>query len=334
MQTGILLQEILKYKRDFPPADYSLKVDSYTLLSESKTEKYDTNVFEVGGYKWRLSFYPNGDKKNNGSGYISLYLVIAETDTYAPGWKVNVNFKFFVYDQMEDKYLTLQDANGAVRRFHAMKKEWGIAQLLPLETFKDPAFGYLVNDSCVFGVEVFVINYTGNWESISLVKKPNNGTFTWKIENFSNLDKPDYWSEVFNVEGINWKLNVSANGDSKAKDKSFSFYLALENWGSHPMKKAVYAEYNLRVFNQLDDDQHVEKKASNWFKYEIGWGFRNFMSLRDLRDASKGFIVKDTLIVEVVFLVISVADVSSVRKSLFPLKKNPFISSRPSTPST
>nr|XP_015867875.1 MATH domain and coiled-coil domain-containing protein At3g58370-like [Ziziphus jujuba var. spinosa] len=307
-------KDILKYKRDFPPADYSLKVDSYTLLSESKTEKYDTNVFEVGGYKWRLSFYPNGDKKNNGSGYISLYLVIAETDTYAPGWKVNVDFKFLVYDQREDKYLTVQDDNGAVRRFHAMKKEWGIAQLLPLQTFKNPAFGYLVNDSCVFGVEVLIISYTGNWESISLVKEPNNGAFTWKIENFSKLNELFYYSNVFNVEGINWKLRVYPKGDGKAKDTSFSFYLTLQDWGSRPMKKAVYAEYNLRVFNQLNDDEHVEKIGSNWFKHETGWGFRSFMSLRDLRDASKGFIVRDTLIVDIVFLVISVADVSSSKK--------------------
>ncbi|KAH7522728.1 hypothetical protein FEM48_Zijuj07G0169200 [Ziziphus jujuba var. spinosa] len=206
------------------------------------------------------------------------------------------------------------DANGAVRRFHEMKKEWGIAQLLPLETFKNPAFGYLVNDLCFFGVEVFVINYTGNWESISLVKEPNNGNFTWKMENFSNLNEPVYYSEMFNVEGINWKLRVYPNGDSRTKDKSFSFFLTLVDWGSYPMKKAVYAEYNLRVFNQLDVGQHVEKKASCWFKDKTSYGFRSVISWRDLRDASKGYIVTDTLIVEVVFLVISVADVSSSKK--------------------
>ncbi|XP_060671453.1 uncharacterized protein LOC132803193 [Ziziphus jujuba] len=101
-------------------------------------------------------------------------------------------------------FLGATDASGAVRRFHETKKEWGIAQLLSLETFKNLAFGYLVNDSCVCGVEVFVINNTGNWESISLVKEPDNGTFTWKIENFSNLNETHYYSEVFNVEGINW----------------------------------------------------------------------------------------------------------------------------------
>ncbi|XP_060671452.1 uncharacterized protein LOC132803192 [Ziziphus jujuba] len=287
---------ILKYKRDFPPDDYSLKVDSYTLLLESKTEKYDTNVFEVGGHKWRISFYPNGDKKNNGNGYISLYLRIVETDTYA------------------------SDGNGAIRRFHAMKKEWGIARLLPLETFKNPSLGYLVNDSCVFGVEAFVINYTGNWESISVVREPKNGTFTWKIENFSNLDQPCYYSQAFNVEGVNWKLLVYPNGNGRAKNKSISIFLSLADWGSCQMQEAVYAEFKLRLLDQVNG-KHVERNVdeSYCFKGNVvgyGLGYPSFMSLSDLRDASKGFIVKDTLIVEVDLRFISVSNVSSKKEKV------------------
>ena len=86
-----------------------------------------------------------------------------------------------------------------------MKKEWGYARLLSLETFKDSSNGYLYNDSCVFGVEIFVINCTGKWESLSLIKNPSNGTFTQKIRNFSMLDKyRANFSDVFNVGGVNW----------------------------------------------------------------------------------------------------------------------------------
>lgn len=88
-----------------------------------------------------------------------------------------------------------------------MKKEWGFAQLLPLETFKNSSNGYLVNDCCVFGAEVSVVNktvYTGNWESLSMVKKPMNDKFTWNIDNFSKLENGFYLSEAFSVGGINW----------------------------------------------------------------------------------------------------------------------------------
>ncbi|KAF3441172.1 hypothetical protein FNV43_RR15084 [Rhamnella rubrinervis] len=151
MRSAIMIPGTVSYKRDLPPAHYSLKVDSYTLLSsEFGTEKYDGSVFEAGGHKWRLSFYPNGDTKNNGNDHISLYLGIVETDTYNCAWEVNVIFMLFVYNQIEDKCLTIQDCDGGVKRFHEMKKQWGYARLLSLKTFKDSSNGYLFNDSCVW----------------------------------------------------------------------------------------------------------------------------------------------------------------------------------------
>jgi hypothetical protein len=56
----------------------------------------------------RLVLYPNGNKKSNGNGHISLYLAIAATDDLPLGWEVNVNIRFFVFDQIRDKYLTIQ----------------------------------------------------------------------------------------------------------------------------------------------------------------------------------------------------------------------------------
>ncbi|KAH7522736.1 hypothetical protein FEM48_Zijuj07G0170100 [Ziziphus jujuba var. spinosa] len=293
--------EISSSKRDLPPANYSLKVESYSLLLESKIKKYDTGVFEAGGHKWRLSFYPNG--KNNGNDYISLYLEIAETDIYPSGWEVNVNFKLFVYDQIRDKYLTIQ----GVKRFHEMKKEWGFAQFLALETFTNSSNGYLVDDCCVFGTEVFVINYSGNCETISMVKMPLNFTFTWEIKNFSKLNELRYYSQVFNVEGVDWSLVIYPNGTNKnAMDESFSLYMSLADWKSHPTKKPVYAEYRLRALDQVN--------GNKWFKYQAidnSYGYSKFMRLKDLYEASKGFIVNDTLIVEVDLLIISVTKVSS-----------------------
>lgn len=56
----------------------------------------------------RLSLYPNGCKERNGSGHISLYLRILETNTFPPDWEVYVNHRLFVFDQKRDNYLTVQ----------------------------------------------------------------------------------------------------------------------------------------------------------------------------------------------------------------------------------
>lgn len=51
--------------------------------------------------------------------------------------------------------------------------------------------------------------------------------------------------------------------------------------------------------------------ASDRFTYDEeggNIGYENFMSLEELHDASKGYIVNDTLIVEIVFSAISVTE--------------------------
>nr|XP_048334523.1 ubiquitin C-terminal hydrolase 12-like [Ziziphus jujuba var. spinosa] len=141
--------EISRYYRELSPADhYRLKTQPFSVLSQTDKEKYDSGVFETGGHKWKSSLYPKGNKKHDGNGYISLYLVIEETNAYAHGWKVLVNFKMFVFDQIHHKHLTIQDADGAVRHFDKINKEWGIRQLISLKSFNDSSNG---NDSCVFG---------------------------------------------------------------------------------------------------------------------------------------------------------------------------------------
>jgi hypothetical protein len=46
MQVGIS-----RYERDVPPADYLFKIQSYSLLVETKLEMFDSNYFQAGGYK-------------------------------------------------------------------------------------------------------------------------------------------------------------------------------------------------------------------------------------------------------------------------------------------
>lgn len=93
-------------------------------------------------------------------------------------------------------------------RYHEMKKEWGFARLLPLETFKN-SNRYLADDSFMFGVEAFVLNYTGYWESVSVLDKKQWVCFTWEIKNFSKLNESCYRSEQFYVGGVFWYVSTS-----------------------------------------------------------------------------------------------------------------------------
>uniref|UniRef100_A0A6N2M1M2 MATH domain-containing protein n=1 Tax=Salix viminalis TaxID=40686 RepID=A0A6N2M1M2_SALVM len=71
--------DTVREERHVAPANYSEKIDSFSVLSEMVDNSYESREFEASGYNWKLVLYPNGDKSRNGDGYISLYLVMADT---------------------------------------------------------------------------------------------------------------------------------------------------------------------------------------------------------------------------------------------------------------
>ncbi|KAJ6872516.1 hypothetical protein NC651_031590 [Populus alba x Populus x berolinensis] len=107
---------------------------------------------------------------------------------------------------------------------------------------------------------IFVIQPTGKWELLSMVKKPANGSLTWKIEDFSKLDKSSYLSKAFTAGGRSWRIQVYPKGNAEAKGDSLSVFLELVDGDKLPLKKTVWAEYKLRVLDQRRD-KHVEKNS-------------------------------------------------------------------------
>ncbi|CBI22430.3 unnamed protein product, partial [Vitis vinifera] len=286
--------------RSIQPAHYLFKVESLSVLLNTDIEKYESGSFEVGGYKWSLCIYPNGNKKSDGEGHISLYLEISEAQNLPLGWEVTVNFKLFVFNHIHEKYLTVQDADGKVRHFNAMKTRCGFAQFLSLDVLKDPRNGYLMDDSCIFGAEVFVIKYSGKGESLSMIKDPVDGTFTWTIENFSALNQEVLDSEIFTVKELKWRLVLYPKGNNKAKNKSLSLFLELTNRETLHQRK-LYTAFELLIKDQCNDEivmpSHVKSNAKVWFRDTIeNWGFPNMVSLSDLNDKSKYFLLNDSLI--------------------------------------
>ncbi|WCJ18789.1 TRAF-like family protein [Euphorbia peplus] len=165
----------------------------------------------------------------------------------------------------------------------------------------------MVDDCCIFGAEVHVIENSVKGIEFSLIKDPPNGTFTWKIRKLSTLEKQDqHSSEVFTTGGCKWRLLLYPRGEAEQKDHSVSLYLCLDE---KPHQSKVYAEYNLLLKDQVKGI-HLKRKVSHWFEKAAGqsWGFRSFLVLKELRDASNGYLVNDTLVIEANMTVISVSE--------------------------
>ncbi|KAI9096375.1 hypothetical protein K1719_026094 [Acacia pycnantha] len=295
---------IIRSERNHPPAHYLVKINPYSSFASDWTNGYSSDTFHAGGYNWCLVLYPLG--KNKADEHISLYLRIEETENLPAGWEVLVHFKLFVHDQINDKYLVIQDVRHDLKRFYPAKKVWGFEEVLPMQIFKDINKGYLVNDCCSFGAEVFVIPKTRKYEfvrSLTPSEENNNKRFTWKLGNFSK-NTQSFRSQVFTTldddEDIKWSFVVSyvARGSDSIRNYDDD-YLSLRLVSEHkdlPLGIHVYAQFTLRVKAQIDSKlDSIERQAKNWFStgYE-DFGWDHFASMGELQPC----ISDNTLIVE------------------------------------
>ncbi|KAF3965535.1 hypothetical protein CMV_010280 [Castanea mollissima] len=262
----------------------SQSIKSFSLLAKYSMERYETGEFESGGYKWKLVIYPNGNKDKNVTEHISLYLAIEAADLRPPGWEVHAIFRFFLYDQIRDNYLTIEDTKKRERCFRGKKLEWGYDKVIPLKTFKDASDGYLVDDTCVFGAEVFVSKQRSmdKGECLELIKESITNKFVFRIENYSKLTADDYDSNSFNVGNYKWKIWLSPNGKGIGMGSYNSLNLALAN------------KSNLSA-------------VSRWFSasdYVHGWD--RFISIGSSNLTNMGLLVKDTFVVEAEVTILAV----------------------------
>uniref|UniRef100_A0A7N0UQG5 MATH domain-containing protein n=1 Tax=Kalanchoe fedtschenkoi TaxID=63787 RepID=A0A7N0UQG5_KALFE len=276
------------------PAHFLFRIESFTQLSH---ENYESPEFECGDHTWKLSLYPNGNTKLGGKGHVSLYLVIADAENYSLESDVHAMFKLFVFDQKQDSYLTIQDDQ--VRRFSTMKKEWGFTKLISLKKFYDATRGYLVDDSCVFGVEVLAIPPAVKLGSLSVVRGPRDEIFTLKIEKFSTLDDA-HFSEPFTVQGHQWKLVMCRSKESKLKGERRCFLLTPHG----RVGSKLFVRGAMRV-KSVGGSSFSGFPRDCWFGDSVASSMEMAaVTLSDLTDES-GSIPDDSVTVEVEILTIT-----------------------------
>ncbi|XP_068331848.1 MATH domain and coiled-coil domain-containing protein At3g58340-like [Pyrus communis] len=180
-----------------------------------------------------------------------------------------------------------------------MMRYSGFDKLITLTSFTNPSNGYVIDDNCVIGAEVFVCKErrAGKGESISKIKDAVKCKHVWKVENFSKLGTECCKSEPFTAGERKWKINLYPKGNNPGKGTHISLYLELDD----PKKRAgskVFAVFSLSIVDQM----HARQESiigHNWFcTSNLTWGWPKFISLDTLNQAGNGFLVKDTCIVE------------------------------------
>ncbi|KAB2599232.1 BTB/POZ and MATH domain-containing protein 3-like [Pyrus ussuriensis x Pyrus communis] len=273
---------ILRTISDAPPTHYTVKIQSVSLLTKNSLEKYKSGDFETGGYKWKLAFYPNGNKNKNVTDHTSLYLVMSGSNAPQISSEVYAVFRLFLLDQNNRNYLVFEVLIFAKHRliflyafhvhfleqkemrFHGLKLEWGFDLFVPHGVFTEASNGLLIDDTCVLGAEVFV----------------SKESSTGKGECLSMLDGESYDSKVFTAGDQKWKIQLYPKGKSNGVGTHLALYLALAEPKSLPRGWKIYVEFSLRLLDQV----HARHQ---------------FITLGHFKQASMGFVLKDTCFVEV-----------------------------------
>ncbi|OAY56213.1 MATH domain and coiled-coil domain-containing protein At2g42480 [Manihot esculenta] len=281
---------------DEPPPYYILQIHDYEEFNNA-VEKYESEVFEAKGCKWKLVLYPRGNKSKEVPHHISLYLALADSVEHEEVYAV---FCLYLLDQekQHDFIFPAPDAQGKERCFHKSKLEWGSDLFIPITKFSDASNGYLVNNTFVLGAEVISVRketVTGKGESFKMTKELPDTKLAWKIKKFSKI-KEKCCRKIFTAGDQQWELEFYPKGTGLGENCFLSLYLALAE--PIPPSSKIYTHVTLRLVDQAKD-RHIIGKENFWFSESTprqGWS--RFTALHYLYRSKKTLLVNDTCIVE------------------------------------
>ncbi|XP_050229344.1 ubiquitin C-terminal hydrolase 12-like [Mercurialis annua] len=142
------------------------------------------------------------------------------------------------------------------------------------------------------------------------MENPAPTKFTWKIDNFSKLTEKKLYSDIFIGQGCKWRLNIFPKGNNV---DHLSIYLDVADSVSLPNGWSRDADFILSVINQFKKKSTVTKDTQHVFNAkESDWGFTSFIPLSEINSPAAGFLVNDTLRVEVEIEVRSVVHYSVI----------------------
>ncbi|CAN6566948.1 unnamed protein product [Malus baccata var. baccata] len=134
-------------------ARFTWPIESFSRLN---TKKLYSDVFLVGGYKWRILIFPKG----NNVDHLSMYLDVADSGNLPYGWSRYAQFSLSIVNQVNSKYSVRKETQ---HQFNARESDWGFTSFMPLGELYDPSRGYIVNDRCIVEADVAVRKVIDYW---------------------------------------------------------------------------------------------------------------------------------------------------------------------------
>ncbi|CAN6548409.1 unnamed protein product [Malus baccata var. baccata] len=182
---------------------------------------------------------------------------MARTESLQPDWEVYVDFRVYLLDQEKGTYVVFQDDKIMQKCLHGAAPDVGFNKG-NFKEITDTSNGYVINDTCVFGAEVFVRKErrAGKGTCISMIKNAAKYTHVWKIKKFSKLKDECYYSKPFTAGNQRWKIMIYPKGNSTAKGTHLSLYLTLADAKKLHPRSQILTMITLRIVDQMHHKLH------------------------------------------------------------------------------
>ncbi|XP_074294191.1 TNF receptor-associated factor homolog 1a [Silene latifolia] len=126
--------------------------------------------------------------------------------------------------------------------------------------------------------------------------KPSDlyGTYTWKIQKFSQINTRLFRSSVFEIGGHSWYLLLYPRGVDDCN--YLGLFLCVANHNQILPGWKHYTQFTIAAVNKDPKFTKYSDTMHRYWKKEHDWGWKKFMQLSKLPE---GYLDADTLIVEV-----------------------------------
>ncbi|KAF8403424.1 hypothetical protein HHK36_011528 [Tetracentron sinense] len=89
---------------DPPSSRFTWTIENFSRLN---TKKHYSDIFLVGGFKWRVLIFPKG----NNVDHLSMYLDVADSTNLPYGWSRYAQFSLAVANQIHNKYTVVKQVS-------------------------------------------------------------------------------------------------------------------------------------------------------------------------------------------------------------------------------
>ncbi|KAM3407233.1 hypothetical protein ACQJBY_000970 [Aegilops geniculata] len=141
------------------------RIDGFSSLVDKDEGRTNSSVFVIKGLNWYLMLNPRDRKSGDQNEYVTLKLVLTKVSERSH-MVAETTFKFLIYDQLYGKH---HEEHQVSHDFQATSRFSGTSCMIPLATLKEQSSGFLVNDSCVFGVQFIKVVAVKEPEHLSRV---------------------------------------------------------------------------------------------------------------------------------------------------------------------